>query len=187
MIRLPAPHLALNASDAPPPYLRMWQTYRIPSRRVDEATGLVVDPGLGAPDIITRIQIAALSAPDGRLRAIAINCHVLSGGRFGLALGSGIGCADATLFADSRGLIDEIYVVAGDPAHEAVGGGHELYSEIARHSGAMVYASDPIVRAPTRRELPYGCIDGFEGTVYRWDGAGRLTGERPSWPSGTFD
>jgi hypothetical protein len=191
MIRLPAPHMALNASDAPPPHFRMWQTCRVPTRRVDGATGAVLDPGLGPADVITRIQIAALSAPDEKLRALVVNCRVLSDGGFGLALGSGIRLADTVLFADLAGLVDEIYMVASgaerrtSPVGDS-GDAAEFCSAIARHAAATVYAADVVHRPGSHKELPYGCIDGFEGTVYRWDATGRLTGERDSWPSGQF-
>jgi hypothetical protein len=188
MIRLPAPHMAVNASDAPPPHLHMWRTSRIPTRRVDAATGEVLEPGLGPADIITHIQLAALSAPEGRLRAIAVKCRCLPGDPFGLALGSGIRLDDAALFADLRGLVDEIYIVAAGDAQRPVPSGSQAFcSEIARRSSATVYASDIIQRTDVREELPYGCIDGFEGTVRRWDSSGRLTGERPAWRSGSFD
>jgi hypothetical protein len=191
MIRLPAPHMALNASDAPPPHFRMWQTCRVPTRRVDAATGAVIEPGLGPADLITRIQVAALSAPEERLRSLVINCRVLPGDGFGLALGSGIHLADTALFADLAGLVDQIYIVASDAERRTTpvgdcGGAAEFCSAIARRSGATVYAADVVHRPGSRKELPYGCIDGFEGTVYRWDGSGRLTGERDSWPSGQF-
>jgi hypothetical protein len=191
MIRLPAPHMALNASDAPPPHFRMWQTCRIPTRRCDASTGAVLDPGLGPADVITRIQIAALSAPEERLRALVVNCRGLFDDGFGLALGSGIHLADAVLFADLGGLVDEIYIVASDAEQRttpvgAGGAADEFCSAIAGHAGAIVYAADIVHRPANRKELPYGCIDGFEGTVCRWDASGRLTGERHSWPSGQF-
>lgn len=187
MIRLPAPHMVLNASDAPPPHFRMWQTCRVPTRRVDAATGALLDPGLGPADVITRIQIAALSAPEERLRALVINCRGLLADGFGLALGSGIHLADTVLFADLRGLVDEIYIVASDAERRANPDASEFCSEIARNCGATVYAADVSHRSGSRKELPYGCIDGFEGPVCRWDGSGRLTGERHSWQSGQFD
>jgi len=189
MIRLPAPHMALNASDAPPPHFRMWQTCRVPTRRIDASTGAVLDPGLGPADVITRIQIAALSAPEERLRALVINCRGLFDDGFGLALGSGIRIADAVLFADLGGLVDEIYIVASgtEGRTTSVGDVGELCGAIARHAEAVVYAADVIHRPGRRKELPYGCIDGFEGTVYRWDEAGRLISQNPAWPSGSID
>jgi hypothetical protein len=183
--------MALNASDAPPPHFRMWQTCRIPTRRVDASTGAVLDPGLGPADVITRIQIAALSAPEERLRSLVINCRALFDDGFGLALGSGIHMADAVLFADLGGLVDEIYIVASGTGQRTapVGDGGEageFCSAIARHAGAVVYAAAVVLRPGRRKELPYGCIDGFEGTVCRWDSSGHLTGERHAWPSGQF-
>jgi hypothetical protein len=212
MITLPAPHMALNATDVPGPPYRMWENLSVPSPVYDKAGHLVI-PGMPVEDIIFKIQMASLMGT-GRpgLRAVVLNCHgyevtmheyfkgtTTTRGGVGLALGVGIKMKHTPLFADLNGYIGEIYVVACRPADDPFPGGRKsafmqgqgdgmkFFSEIARNAGATVYASDATQTTGALLGIPYGKIDGYEGTVYKWGPDGKLAGSRKRWKHGSFD
>jgi hypothetical protein len=193
MIQLPEPHMALNAVDVPGPECQMWYTYQVPK-------------SVGAASLIFEIWTTARTAPGGKYRSIVINSHgfgdmvpnaktgvlELQGG-FGIKIGKGIRRVDTPLFAKVKGYVDEIYILACQAANDPIpgslgdGDGMQLCSEIARHSGAYVYASDVDQSPGIRDRYKYGRIDGFEGRVYRWGPNGTLTGSRRRWRMGRWD
>jgi hypothetical protein len=196
MIKLRHPHMALNADetdpklkrDLGPPY-RMWSTCLVPE-------------SWSPQQIVDRIAQSARAAADGKLGAVVLNSHGLfrdlipegskkkkySGG-FGVGLGDGIRLADTPLFSALNGMVDEIYLSACEAARVSIAGaggdGKMFCSAIAKHAAAYVYASD--ARQKTLVRMPYGYIDGYEGTVYRWGPDGTLTGSRSRWRSGPWD
>lgn len=212
MIELPAPHMALNATDVPGPPYRMAQNLSVPSPVYDKKTGLLVIPGMSVEDIITKIQFAAITVPEPALRAIVLNCHgyeisvheyfkdrTVTRGGVGLALGNGIKMKHTPLFKDLNGYVEEIHVVACRPADDPFPGGRKssfmqgqgdgmtFFSEIAQNAGATVYASDATQTTGALVGIPYGKIDGYEGTVYKWGPDGKLVGSRKRWKHGKFD
>ncbi|GEM_PF-665008 len=197
MLHLPEPHMALNAIDVPGPEFKMWYTWQVPA-------------GVEATQIIFEIWTTARTAPGGKYRSIVINCHgyeakfsaapykkVVERGGFGLGIGAGIRRADTAHFKKLKGYVDEIYITACKTADDPLSGsisdgdGMSLCSEMARHSGAYVYASDVDQfvgpREYTLRPFKYGRIDGFEGRVYRWGPNGVLSGSRRRWRMGRWE
>src|SRR5262249_41662609 len=93
---------------------------------------------------------------------------------FGLSLGTGIRREHTGLFSKLKGLVGHIYIVAcraaaiSVPGTTSDGDGNLFCCEIAKNSGAYVYASTTWQDAGLYPWLPYGYIDGFEGQVYRY-------------------
>jgi hypothetical protein len=190
MIKLAEPHMALNALETNPTLKKnMGPLYKM------RATCAV--PETWSPQqVVEQIANTAKSAPGKRLGGVVLNSHGLfrdlvgSGyvGGFGIGLGSGIRLSDAPLFRKLRGLVDEIYITGCEIARISIaageGNGRLLCSEIAKNSDAYVYASD--AKQMTLVAPRFGCIDGFEGAVYRWGRAGALLGSRSRWRSGAW-
>ncbi|MPZ57951.1 MAG: hypothetical protein GEU91_15925 [Rhizobiales bacterium] len=191
MIKLAEPHMALNAQETDrtlkknmgPPY-KMRATFAVPDFWTPQ-------------QIVDQILVTAQSAPQRRLGAVVLNSHGLFrnthahgyAGGFGIGLGAGIRSADAPLFKNLRSFVDEIYITGCEIARTTnaggVGDGKMLCSELARNADAYVYASD--ARQKTLIIAPYGCIDGFEGSVFRWGRDGTLLGSRNRWRTGAWD
>ncbi len=176
MITIPQPAMALNAVDVPGPPYKMWNTYHVPSTHT-------------ADHILGWTATVAKGAPGGKLRALVINCHGYTSkkiGGYGLNLGTGIRRGDTPLFGRLRGLVDEIYIIACQAARIGVptgpgstvdGDGNLFCCEIAKSSGATVYASTANQSTGLWLGIPFGRIDGWEGQVYRYnpDGSCVLT------------
>jgi hypothetical protein len=190
MIDIPQPAMAWNAVDVPGPDYKMWNTMQ-------------VDKSLTPQHVIESTASVARGAPDGKLKALVINCHGFyadigcnadgtsckKGGGFGLSIGKGgILRKDVQLFGilnpkDGTPLIDDIYIVAcgiaqiSIPGTSGDGDGNLFCCAIAKASGANVYASTAKQSTGWWLSIPYGKIDGFEGKVYMWkpDGSCSLT------------
>ena len=191
MLRLAEPHMALNAQETDAALKKkMGRLYQM---RVTVAVPETWSP----QQIVDRILTTAQAAPGQRLGAVVLNSHGLFrntyehgyAGGFGIGLGSGIRLADAGLFEQLRGSVDEIYITGCEIARSTyeggVGDGKVLCSELARSADAYVYASD--ARQKSYSIVPVGCIDGFEGSVFRWGRNGALLGSRNRWRSGGWD
>lgn len=191
MIRLAEPHMALNA-------LETDTTLKKKMGPLYKMRATVAVPDTWTPrQIVDQIVATAQSAPGRRLAAVVLNSHGLFrnthehgyAGGFGIGLGTGIRTADAPLFKNLRRYVDEIYITGCEIARTTyaagVGDGKLLCSELARNADAYVYASD--ARQKTLVIAPYGCIDGFEGSVFRWGRNGALLGSRNRWRSGSWD
>jgi hypothetical protein len=162
LIRMPHPSMALNAPNLYP--YRMWNT-----RYVDENV---------TPRWLTgNIAAVASSAPGGRLAALIFNCHGViddqSGEFLALAMGTGVELRDVKKhFYKLKPLVREIYIIACQAANGKTG--RHFCSELAKRSGADVYAS-----AANQGTCPFdlghlepGYIDEFEGQVLRFPHGG---------------
>jgi|KBSMisStaDraftv2_1062788.scaffolds.fasta_scaffold428410_1 hypothetical protein len=169
-IPIPQPSMALNAPDAPGTHYRMWNTWEVPASDNPE-------------HILSWTATVADGAPGGRLNAVVINCHGIynnitrSGtGGFGLSLGTGIFRADTPKFSKLKGKVTAIWITACGAARISIpgtsgdGDGNLFCSEIARNSGAYVYASTVL----QYHDLFLGTdrIDDYEGLTLRYSPAG---------------
>jgi len=165
LIRIPQPAMALNADDSPGPAYKMWNTRSV--TRKDDARWLMKN-----------VASVARSASGGRLKALVINCHA-SAGRIGL--GTGVSQANADVFDEIRGLVDDIYIVACEVAYIMAPGtstdGNLFVCAVAKAAAANVYASTASQNTGAWPYIPFGYIDGFEGKVYKYkpDGSNELT------------
>jgi hypothetical protein len=148
----------------------MWNTWEVPANdNPDHILGWTANVADGAPG--------------GRLRAVVINCHGFYNnttrhgtGGFGLKLGTGILRADTPKFSKLNGKVDMIWITACGTARISIpgaagdGDGNLFCSEIARRSGAYVYAATTLqyhdIFLGTNR------IDDYEGLVLRYNPQG---------------
>jgi hypothetical protein len=162
MIAIAQPAMALNAVGVPGPDYHMWNTWQVDS---------TVTPS----GILGWVASVASGAPDGRLKALVINCHGLAAQLF---IGTGITFADVSSFSAISGLVDEIYIVACEVvSFTGAGDGNLFCSAIAKATSAYVYASNADQSTGLWPYIPYGSIDGYEGSVWKWhpDGSNELT------------
>lgn len=170
MISIPQPALALNAHNVPPPIIRMWNTGIVQSTK----TPL---------EIMNWICQIAASAPNGKLRALILNCHGYSvNGElgYGLSIGTGIDYRSVELFNLIKEKVGVIYItacgagrIATSHTPGAAGDGHYFLSSIARNSRAMVIASTELQASPP--SIPVNHIDNFEGLMVVYNRHGQLT------------
>ena len=165
MIKIPQPAMVLNANDVPGADYKMWNT-RVVTRKDD------------ARWLMRNVASVARAAPGGRLKALVINCHASAAS---LGLGTGISSGNTDVFDEIKGLVDEIYIVACQVAYIQGPGtgtdGNLFTGAVAKRSGANVYASTASQNAGIWPAFPFGYIDGFEGSVYKYkpDGSNELT------------
>jgi hypothetical protein len=157
--------MAINADDSPGPSYKMWNTRSV-TRRDDPIW------------VMRNVASVARAASGGKLRALVINCH---GSAARLGLGTGISRSNTNVFDEVKGLVGEIYIIACETAYIQGPGssfdGNLFVGEIAKASGATVYASTASQNTGAWLGIPFGLIDGFEGAVYRYkpDGSNELT------------
>ena len=95
-----------------------------------------------------------------------------------IGLGAGIGWPEVHLFSSLAGLVSEIYIVACQVvSFTGPADGNLFCGAIAKASRASVFASNGSQSTGLWPHLPYGKIDGFEGSVWKWrpDGSNELT------------
>lgn len=163
MFNLPHYSMALNSHNVPPPDFKLFNSYKVgketPVSHILAWTAKVAD------------EI------DGGLRCLVINCH---GDPGALHLGTGILPPHASMFKVLRGKVNTILITACSVASASAGcsvlfDGNLFCGAIAKFSGATVFCSSAL-QTPGMHELiglPAGCIDEYEGVVYRYnpDGA----------------
>ena len=165
MIKIPQPAMAINADDSPGPKYKMWNT-RFVTRKDDPMW------------IMRNAAAVAKAAKGGKLHALVINCHGSSGR---LGLGTGIHRDNTDVFAELKGLVGDIYIIACETAYisgpRSSTDGNLFCGQIAKAAGAFVYASTASQNTGLWPAIPYGYIDGYEGAVYRYkpDGSNELT------------
>jgi hypothetical protein len=162
LINIPQPAMGLNAFNVPGPHYKMWNTWEISGTEpVDH--------------ILDWTATVAKGCADGRLKALVINCH---GSPAHLHLGAGIGWTEIPLFAKLNGRVNSIWIVACQVvSFTGPGDGNLFCGAMAKNSGAYVYASNKKQTTGLWPSVPYGAIDGYEGTVWRWnpDGSNVMT------------
>jgi hypothetical protein len=184
---LAQPSMALNAQGATP-YFQMENNYEVPENHAPE-------------NILDWVRQHALKQKDKKLKALVIHCHgygISEGSTlgkhhlkfgFGLHIGTGITRADTSVFSklkkDGNRLVDEVYLTACGTAAITYAGtwgdgdGNLFCGEIAKYSGAFVYASPDQQSGYSLFGIPkwrqYGIVE-LEGVVYRYkpDGSNEL-------------
>ena len=166
MIKVPFPHMVSNAHNVPGEEYEMWNTWRVPRSK-------------SADHMIDWIATVAQNAPDGKLSTVIFNAHGKPGK---IKIGQGITRDDVTKFSRLKGLVDRIWIVACKVARIAGAGsitdGNYFCYRLAQESGAYVKASTAtqtgITDLPIIDSIPFGYIDDWEGTVFRWRPTGEL-------------
>jgi len=166
MIKVPFPHMVLNAHSAPGEEFRMWNTWKV-------AKSTSVD------DMVGWIATVAKSAPGGKLETLIFNGHGKPGR---IKIGQGITRSDVEKFGKLYGLVARIWIVACkvariDDAGSITDGNYFCY-RLAQESGAYVRASSATQIAYPNllvaNFIPYGHIDEWEGDVFTWNPKGKL-------------
>jgi hypothetical protein len=167
MIKLKQPSLALHSYNVPGYKYRMWQTWKMP-------------PTATAKNVVYWIQWAIDHSPELYLHNVIINCHG-SPGYLHIGQNTGIGHEDLGAFVELRQKqsVGTIWIVACQVAEtEDQHGrlGKYFCSELARSAACQVVAADKLQYVDVSfylRFCPDHSIDDYEGTIYRWDAAGR--------------
>lgn len=153
MIKVPFPHMALNAENVPGTKYRMWHTWEVES-------------SISPDGMLGWIAKVASGAPEGKLKTLIFNAHGHPGG---IKIGAGITRSDASKFSVLKGLVQNIVIVACRVAYiDSAGGdsdGNLFCSDIAKAAKAYVTASTAKQRDDSWFGLPIGYIDDWEGTV----------------------
>lgn len=178
MIKVPFPHMALNAHNAPGVEYKMWNTWKVPK-----------DTPIA--EIVSWVATVARNAPGQKLETLIINAH---GNSAYVGIGAGIPMSKVGLFNvwKYEGLVNRIWLVvckvaliekAGDEKKD----GNWFCYRLAQESGAFVTASKNRqigeIDIPFIDDLPYGYIDNWEGTVYTWNPKGEIVSVWEGCPS----
>lgn len=167
MIDIEQPAMALNdVRDSTP--AQMWNTF-------------YVQPTDTRRHILTwATHVARNITPSGKLKNIVICCQGKPGY---LELGEGFDRTHAQLFAQWRGMVEQIWIRACQfsffpkPGTRAMGEGGVFCAEIAQAAQCNVIVSMDMLYIGCGKSLPYGELDGFEnlvmsfapdGTVSKW-------------------
>jgi hypothetical protein len=186
-IKVPFPHMALNATDAPlgAALPRLWNTYFVPD-------------GHSPDHILGWTAVVAQGAPGGKLATLVITCHGYvnkdDSGGFGLDLGTGIYRADTPRFGKLKGLVDNIWIFACQtaritnptPAGSKLDGDGNLFCcEIAKAAGAYVTASTnnqyPARQSGIAGGLRDGYVPNWSGLVLTYGPEGNVVSHKKSW------
>lgn len=166
MIKVPFPHMVLNSHNVPGEEYDMWNTWKVPkSTSVDH--------------IVDWVATVAKGAPGGKLETLIFNAHGKPGK---ISIGQGITRNHVTKFSALSGLVARIWIVACRVAQingaGSITDGNYFCYRLAQESGAYVKASTAKQKGPpdllVTDFIPYGYIDSWEGTVYRWNPKGEL-------------
>ena len=170
MIKVPFPHMCLNAHNAPGENYRMWNTDTVPASKSVE-------------EMVDQIVQIAKSAPGGSLRTLIFNSHG-SPGRIRIGQHVTRADVDAGKFEPIYlgRLVKEIWIIACRVAAIKEAGtmsdGNYFCYRLAQETGAYVTAGSTFQWAypslPLVHWLPVGHIDDWEGTVYKWNPKGEL-------------
>jgi hypothetical protein len=164
MISLKQPSLILHSHDAPGYLHKMTVTWTLPQ-------------GASARDVVHYILEAYDYAPD--LQNVVLSSH---GARGKIKMGGlgrpAINRYNVDAFGELRGRnIGTIWILSCEVAKGAFGS--EFCRRMATASGCTVVAGDVVQLAPGKSHAyPFGYIDYYEGPVYQWDSAGRMSTAR---------
>lgn len=166
MIKIPQPAMVWNAENVPDPKYKMWHSWTVASN---------VDPAHAC----AWTAVVAKGHPDGKLKALVINCHSSPAS---LGIGTGISIGQIGAFAQLSGLVTDIYIVGCNVVSfdGTALDGNLFCGAMAKAAGANVYASDSEQNPGVfwlANAIPFGYIDGYEGRVWKWlpDGSNQLT------------
>jgi hypothetical protein len=168
MIKVPFPHMVLNAHSAPGEEYQMWNTWKVAqSTSVDQMVGW--------------IATVAKSAPEGKLETLIFNGHGAPGK---IKIGQHITRQDVEKFRvlKDNNLVKRIWIVACKVARIGEAGGitdgNYFCYRLAQESGAYVRASSARQYAYpdilVANFIPWGHIDEWEGDVFTWNPKGDL-------------
>lgn len=162
MITLNSPHMGINDLRAPA-FVQMFRTIDV---TCDASPGSVIQ---------TVVRIAA-ETPTRKFTDVVFSCHGNSGS---LQVGTGFDRSSTQLFTAWAGLVKKIWLRGCMVALTSPNGdGYAFCSEIARAARCHVVASTELQVTHTRRRLPYGQLDTFEGLVLSFGPAGNITWSR---------
>lgn len=172
MFKLNGPTMVLNAVDAPGQY-KMINTMSVPDNDTPEhylGWVAVVADGFG-----------------GNIQSLVLNCHGYyngttedSTGGYGLKLGTGIFRKDTSKFSVLKGKVSQIYITACGAARISPlnatgdGDGNLFCCEIAKYSGAGVYAGTTQQVANTIPIYPMNYIASYDGLVLHYTSNGNV-------------
>lgn len=168
MIKVPFPHMVLNAHNAPGEEYRMYNSWKV------SATTTV-------DEMVSNIADVARNAPGGKLETLIFNGH---GGPGRIRVGTGITHDHVGKFrvlGDAK-LVERIWIVACKVARikeaGAITDGNQFCYRLAQEAGAFVRASSATqITYPDlliANFIPYGHIDEWEGEVFTWNPKGEL-------------
>lgn len=159
MIRLKQPTLVLHSHDAPGYKPKMHISWNLPK-------------GATPHDVVSRILDGQDYSPD--LQNVVINSHGSSGKIWAGGLNRlSIKRSNVDLFGLLRNKITcTIWIFGCEVAKGAKGS--NFCANMAKAASCNVIASDIVQLAPGISH-PYGYIDYYEGTVYRWNPSGTLS------------
>jgi len=168
MITIQQPAMVLNAITRPQiAEYQMWNTWKVNS-------------GVSAEDIIRNCVTVARSTPGLKLKNLVIQCHGAPGQ---IAIGQGFNCSNVDLFANLRGLVEKIWIVACQPAliPSTCVAGNFCFEDGNLFISEMAQAAHCYVVAPTETQInramvyPFGVIPSYEGLVLSYDPSGNIT------------
>jgi Domain of unknown function (DUF4347) len=171
MIHLNQPALALYAHDL----VNVPRGYRNYCSRMKITWAM--PKGASSSDVVSWILSALKQTPEERLNNVVIGCHGLPGrlyvgGELGLAT---LDSASVGLFNELR--TKEIGTIWLQACWVAYGGnGQNFCSQLAKCVGCDVVAADAaqfVENAFYKGNTPFGAIDEFEGTAYRFSPSGK--------------
>jgi len=175
VIKMMQPSLVIHSCDVPGFKYQMWATWNAPE-------------GMNAIGAVNWIASAVDRSPDMELKNVIINSHgdpgvLYLGGKDDPTID--IGCAGA--FSQLRAKdIGTIWLVACEVAKDSAG--RAFCTQLAINAGCDVVAADEeqiVEGAFYDSNTPWGCIDEFEGNVYRFDAAGNVQSYNPHSDIGT--
>lgn len=166
MILATFPHMALNSHNVPGTRYKMWNTWSVPKTTAVE-------------HMVDWIATVADNAPDSYLQTLIFNSHGEPGK---IKLGEGITRNHVEMFRKLKGKVGRIWIVACNVARIKEAGsmtdGNWFCYRLAQETGAYVTAASATQMGQWDfrfiDELPYGYIDDWEGTVYKWNPKGEL-------------
>jgi len=162
MIAISQPALALHSWDVPGFRYQMQTTWNMP-------------PNATASDVVYWISYAVDRSQDLQLRNVVINCHGLAGQLFvGGGKSAPVALKDLGLFSNLKNKdIGTLWLVG---CLVATGGnGQNFCSRLAITMGCDVVGANDyqfVERRFMRGNSPFGTIDDFEGTAYRFSPSG---------------
>ena len=161
MIRMEQPSLVLHSCDVPGYKYKMWKTVELAA-------------GTTSIDVTNQIHSALNEATDNHLYNVIINCHGSPGFLHVGGSGIGFGTGSVSVLRQLKGIgtIGTIWLVACEVAKgEQKDLGKDFCSQLAQSANCDVVSSVKTQQVNTGfylRGHPFGCIDKYEGLVYRF-------------------
>lgn len=161
MIRMKQPSLVLHSCDVPGYKYKMWKTVELSA-------------GATSIDVTNQIHLALNEADDNHLHNVIINCHGSPGFLHvgGDGIGFGTGSVSVLKQLKDIGTIGTIWLVACNVAKgQQKDLGRDFCSQLAQNAFCDVVAAEKLQRVNVGFYLrlhPFGCIDKYEGPVYKF-------------------